>query len=128
MPQDYTEAAKLYRLAADQGTPVAQSNLGPMYQSGRGVPRSYPEAVMWFRRAADQGDAEAQSNLGVMYSEGQGLPQDYVQAFMWLDIAAAQNGSIRIKNNRDIVSERMTAAQIAEAQKLAREWKPKPEH
>ena len=47
---------------------------------------------------------------------------------MWLDIAAAQNGSIRIKNNRDIVSERMTAAQIAEAQKLAREWKPKPEH
>ena len=83
---------------------------------------------MWFRRAADQGDAEAQSNLGVMYSEGQGLPQDYVQAFMWLDIAAAQNGGIRIKNNRDIVSERMTAAQIAEAQKLAREWKPKPEH
>lgn len=76
MPQDYTEAAKLYRLAADQGTPVAQSNLGLMYQSGRGVPRSYPEAVMWFRRAADQGDAEAQSNLGVMYSEGQGLPQD----------------------------------------------------
>jgi uncharacterized protein len=127
VPQDYTEAAKLYRLAADQGTAVAQSNLGLMYQSGRGVPRSYPEAVMWFRRAADQGDAEVQSNLGVMYSEGQGLPQNYVQAFMWLDMAAARDSGIRIKNNRDIVSERMTAAQIAEAHKLASEWKPKPE-
>ncbi len=81
------------------------------------------------RPLAEQGDADAQFNLGVMYDNGQGVPQDYAQAHMWLNLAASRYppGENRDKavKKRDIVAERMTPAQIAEAQKLAREWKPK---
>ena len=74
VPQDYAEAVKWYRLAADQGYASAQSNLGIMYDEGRGVPQDYAEAVKWYRLAADQGDADAQINLGSMYANGQGRP------------------------------------------------------
>jgi hypothetical protein len=80
--------------------------------------------VSWYRKAADQGYADAQSNLGRMYAKGLGVPQDYVQAHMWFNLAAAKGDADAIKN-RDRVSTMMTPAQIAEAQKLAREWKPK---
>ncbi|MSP50530.1 MAG: sel1 repeat family protein, partial [Alphaproteobacteria bacterium] len=89
-----------------------------------GVPQDYAEAVMWYRKAADQGEADAQTNLGINYANGQGVPQDYVQAHKWFNLAAAK-GNINAVKNRDIVAAKMTPAQIAEAQKLAREWKPK---
>ena len=73
---------------------------------------------------AEQGNAGAQTNLGLMYANGQGVPKHYVQAHMWLNLAAAQN-DVAATKNRDLVVAKMTPAQIAEAQKLAREWKPK---
>ena len=78
-------------------------------------------------RAAEQGDATAQVNLGVLYNNGQGVPQNYVQAHMWYNLAAAQGAdiSVQARTNRDGVVARMTPAQIAEAQRLAIEWKPK---
>jgi uncharacterized protein len=131
VPQDYAAAAAWYRKAADQGDASAQNNLGFMYHRGRGVPQDYAAAAVWYRKAADQGNASAQNDLGFMYGEGRGVPQDYVQAHMWFDIAAA-NLSIEQERdtavrNRDKVAAKMTLAQIAEAQKLAREWKPKQE-
>ncbi len=74
--------------------------------------------------AAAQGYAEAQRNLGVMYAKGEGVPQDYVQARMWVNLAAAQ-GNEQARKAVDLLAEKMTPAQIAEAQRLAREWKPK---
>jgi hypothetical protein len=44
VPRDYTEAVKWYRLAAQQGDPDAQLNLGKMYELGNGVPRDYIQA------------------------------------------------------------------------------------
>lgn len=126
VPQDYAEAAKWFRKAAYQGYAAAQFNLGFMYKQGLGVPQDYANALKWYRLAADQDDADAQSNLGLMYYEGLGVPQDYVQAHMWFNLSAAR-GSDFAKKNRDIITRQMTSAQIAEAQKLAREWKPKPE-
>jgi TPR repeat protein len=125
VPQSDAEAAKWYRLAADQGEPASQLALGTMYAKGRGVPQSDAEAAKWYRLAADQGEAWAQSNLGVMYAQGQGVPQDYISAHMWFDLSAARGDQAAVKN-LGIVARRMTPAQIAEAQKLAREWKPKP--
>ncbi len=121
---DDAEAVKWYRKAAEQGDAYAQYNLGFMYDNGEGVPRDYAEAARWYRKAANQGEADARFNLGVMYSEGQGVPQDYAQAHMWFSLAGAQ-GDKQAAKQRDIVAKRMTPAQIAEAQKLAREWKPK---
>jgi len=123
VPQDYKEAVKLYRKAADQGIAKAQYNLGVMYDKGHGVPQDYKEAVKWYRKAADQGIDVAQSNLGLMYENGQGVPQDYVQAHMWFNLAGAQGNDGAMKN-RDKVAKRMTTDQIAQAQKLAGEWKP----
>ena len=90
VPQNYAEAVKWYRLAADQGDAGAQYNLGVMYDQGRGVPQNYAEAVKWYRLAADQGDAIAQYNLGVMYDKGQGVPQNYAEAVKWYRLAADQ--------------------------------------
>jgi clan AA aspartic protease (TIGR02281 family) len=94
--------------------------------SAQGVPQDYAAALSWYRKAADQGHAEAQYNLGVMYANGQGVAKDYVIAHMRLSLAAAKgyNGAAKALN-RDIVAAKMTSAQIAEAQKLAREWRQK---
>ncbi len=129
VPQDDAEAVKWYRLAAEQGYATAQYNLGTMYYEGKGVPQDYAEAVKWFRLVG--GFAWAQHYLGLMYAKGQGVPQDYVQAHMWFNLAAsrfsasdAEKRDLAVKD-RDIIASKMTPAQIAEAQRLAREWRPK---
>ncbi len=88
------------------------------------MPQDNAEAVRWFRRGAEQGFAEAQHNLGVMYGQGRGVQQDYVQAHMWISLAAAQ-GKESYRKSRDFLAEQMTPPQLAEAQRLAREWRPK---
>jgi uncharacterized protein len=124
---------KWYRKAADQGSANAQFNLGKMYDDGDGVLQDYAEALKWYRKAADQGNASAQFNLGKMYDNGQGVPRDCVQAHLWLSLAASQfSASEKEKRDhaikyRNLVTSKMTPVQIAEAQKLAREWKPRPE-
>jgi TPR repeat protein len=127
VPQDYGLALKWYRLAAAQGHAKAQSNLGVMYYKGNGVPQDYAEALKWFRLAAAHGNAEAQSNLGVLYYRGNGVSQDSVQAYKWFSLAAAtfteKQAREEAAKTRDSVAAGMTPAQIAEAQKLAREWK-----
>ena len=71
--QDYSEAVKWYRKAAEQGYAQGQSNLGFMYEKGRGVTQDYSEAVKWYRKAAEQGEPAGQSNLGFMYDKGLSL-------------------------------------------------------
>ncbi len=117
--QDPVEALMWYRLAAEQGYAEAQANLGRMYDTGRGVPQDYVEALKWYRLAAEQGNANAQYNLGASYKSGAGVPQDYVAAFAWFNLAAAQ-GQTGAAWNRGIVLERMTPAQVAQAQQLSR--------
>jgi TPR repeat protein len=121
---DYATVLRLWRPLAEQGDARAQSNLALMYDTGRGVPQNFAVAIDWFRKAAAQGDAGAQSNLGLTYSKGRGVPQDYVSAYMWFDLAAASGDKVA-ERNRDKIGTKLTPAQIAEAQKLAREWSKK---
>ena len=79
--------------------------------------------MSWFRKAAEQGEARAQTALGVMYEDGHGVPPDYVLAHMWQNLAAAQGNGDAAKL-RDYLARFMNPDQIAEAQRLAREWKP----
>ena len=118
---DYGTALREWRPLAEQGDAGAQLNLGYMYDNGYGVPQDYKEAIKWYLRAAEQGNNRAQYNLGLMYDVGYGVPQDIVRAHMWYDIADVE---VAI-NYRDYVAREMTPAQIAEAQRLAREWKGK---
>jgi uncharacterized protein len=129
VPQDYAQALIWTRKAANQGDAVAQNNLGVMYRDGQGVPQDYAQALIWLRKAADQGDAVAQNNLGGIYYEGQGILQDFVRAHMWFNLAASRAEDAETREqatkNREILAAKMTPVQIAEAQRMAREWKPK---
>ena len=126
---DYATALRELRPLAERGNAGTQRVLGVMYGKGRGIPQDYADALQWYRKAAEQGDAHAQYNLGSMYRDGHGVPQDDVQAHMWYNLAASSYYPSEYRDeavkNRDIVAMRMTPAQISEAQKLAREWKPK---
>jgi len=82
------------------------------------------EAVKWFRKAADQRNAAAQCALGVCYDEGSGVLKDNVMAYLWFNLASA-SGSKDSAEHRDEISKRMTLQEIAEGQRLSREWKPK---
>ncbi len=133
VPRDYAEAARWYRLAADQGHDGAQFSLGVMYYTGRyytdqqGVAQDYGEAARWYRLAADQGHDGAQFSLGVMYMAGQGVSQDHIAAHMWLSLAVARVSArdrAKYVDERDELAAKMTSGQIAEAQRLAGEWKP----
>jgi uncharacterized protein len=124
VPQDYVEAARWYRMAADQGEAGAQFILGTMYEMGRGVRQDHGEAVRLWRKAAEQGLVFAQLDLGQLYESGWGVQQDYVLAHMWFNLSAAQ-GNQEAAKRRDDLATQMTPAQIAKAQQLAREWKPK---
>jgi TPR repeat protein len=103
---------------------------------------NYVMAMKWWRRAADRGDPSAQMKVAYLYEEGRGgTPVDYTQAYKWYDIAAAivgakidrlpiaashngeKDNSDQLKH-RDQVATHMTSDQIADAQRLAREWKP----
>lgn len=121
---NYAEALKWYRLLASQGDADSQNDVGHMYETGRGVQQNYAEAARWYRLAADQGNAEAQNNLGSLYAKGRGVPRDDVAAYMWFALSAAQDNRPAAEN-REAAAAAMTLAQIAEAEKLVRAWKPK---
>lgn len=91
--QNYPEAEKWYRKAAEQGNAKAQYNLGNCYCLGEGVKHNYKEAIKWYRKAAEQGNADAQYSLGNCYCFGQGLEQNYQEAAKWYYKAAKQGNA-----------------------------------
>ena len=121
---DYATALREWRPLAERGDPSAQFRLGSLYENGDGVPRDFAKAHQWYEKAAAQGDAKAQFYLGIQSAYGEGGPLDLVQAHMWYSLAAG-NGNAHAPGYRDDLARQMTPAQIAEARKRAREWKPK---
>ena len=128
-PQNYAEAARWYLAAAERGHLDAQANLGFAYEQGRGVAQDYAAAAKWYRAAAERGDIAAQANLGTLYANGWGVARDDILAHMWLNLAVsgAEGAKFRRRliRKRDRVAERLTPERIAEAQRLARDWRPK---
>lgn len=123
---DYSAAMRLFRPFADQGHADAQYNLGLMYNDGRGVRQNYSEAVRWYRLAAEQGRAAAQNSLALVYNNGTGVPQSNALALVWFNLSAVQGYKLALEN-RGLVAASMTPAQLAEAQKLARDWQSRSE-
>jgi TPR repeat protein len=91
VPQDYVEAVKWFRIAAERGHAKAQHNLAFMYENGQGVSQDYAEAAKWYHMAAAQGLASSQNNLGVLCESGNGVAQDHADAIKWYR-RAAENG------------------------------------
>ena len=117
VPQDSKLAVVWYRRAANQGLAEAQLNLAEMYENGAGVPKDHVMSASWYRKAAEQGSKAAQFAMGLKYESGDGLKQDLVQAYLWFSLAAAPA-------NQQALAPRMTAAQIARAKELVRDWRP----
>ena len=117
--QDYSEAARWYRQAAeqddaatrvellrdrgygfDQSDPEAERRyrlseahfgLAHMIEDGRGLVQDDSDAARHYRSAAECGHNEAQIELARLYEEGRGLPQDEVEATRWIRKAAEQD-------------------------------------
>lgn len=123
-PKDYAAALKWYQLAAERGSAEAQHKLGVMYVNGQGIPRDYAAGARWYRKAAEQGHAYGQAALGACYFSGRGVTKDYFEAYLWLNLAAT-SGPPQLVKLRNAAEAKLTPSQISEAQRLAREWKPK---
>jgi uncharacterized protein len=91
--------------------------------------QDYVEAAMWFQKGADYGYGPSELDLGGMYLRGYGVTQDYVRAHMLFNLASAHAVDAFTRDiagrYRNEVEAKMTPAQIAEAQRMAREWVPK---
>ena len=121
---DFSTAYRLFRSLAEQGDAKAQYNLAIMYDEGEGVALDDAEAVRWYTKAAEQGHAKAQYNLALMYENGEGVRHNVVAAHMWFSLALAR-GFDRAEPALERLAGRMWPAQIAEAERLARNWQPK---
>ena len=119
--RDFAKAIEWYRKSAEQGNAHGQFKLGTMYSRSLGVPFDDVEAVKWYRKSAEQGDADGQAEMGLMYALGAGVPQDNVKSYMFYNLVAAK-GFENIKARRNEIEEKMTQEQIAEGEKLTREW------
>ncbi len=94
LPQNFGEALKWYRSAAEQGFAEAQYNLGVLYESGLSVTRDEAEAAKWHRKAAEQGHTGAAYNLAALYATGRGVTRDAAEAAKWYRQAAEQGDSL----------------------------------
>ena len=81
------------------------------------------EALALWQTAAADGDRRAMHALGRLYLQGLGVLQDYVEAHKWLNLAASR-GEAAAQAERDALAGKMTPQQVAEAQALARAWRP----
>jgi hypothetical protein len=115
--QDFNQAEKWYRQAAERGNAEAQSKLGFLYYKGEGVPQHFGEAAYWSRKAAERGNINAQNNLARMYFQGEGVERDLV-----LSLAARRGDKNAIKARDKLFVFKLSPAQIAEGERLAREW------
>jgi TPR repeat protein len=78
--QDYAEAIRWYRLAAEKGDAAAQNDLGSMHLNAMGVPKDATEAAKWYRKSAEQGLAMAMFHYALRCLHGDGVEQDDAEA------------------------------------------------
>ena len=123
---DFKKAFELWRPLAEEGTARAQSNLGVLYENGKGVPADMNEALKWYRLAAEQGYAGAQNNLGLIYATGKGVMRDPVLAYMWFDLAAQSlTGDLAktVASSRDVIAGSLSPEQAMQAVEMSRRCK-----
>jgi len=88
--KDDARSTEWFRVAAEQGNPVAQHHLGLSYYTGKGVTRDYSQSVTWHRKAAAQGYPPAEYSMALRYANGNGVRQDFAKAAEWYGKAARQ--------------------------------------
>ena len=121
------EAVRWWTLAAEQRHAVAQYNLGFMYGDGLDLSSGTEDALQAPERAAAGGPATGGALPGLARRDPRTVPQDYVRAYMWLTLASRHGtGAVRdgARQGRVRAEQKMSAAELAEARRRAREWRP----
>ena len=128
VPKDEKQALKWFKKSAESGYGHAQFNLALMYMEGKGTPQDKAKAWLWMKKAAAQGQSGALFYMGVTCRDGDGIRKDTVKALMYMDLAVDRatkwDNQGDMLANRQALAKQMTPAQIAEAKRLAAEWKP----
>jgi len=115
VPQDYTEAAKWLRMAAEQGNSTAQISMGIICLSGDcGVLKNEQEAARWFELSAKQGNDLGRYYLGVIYLTGIGVSKDERKGFSYW-------GKIEDPEVKSLVANAIRAMGSSLAQKSSRQ-------
>ncbi len=120
---DYEQAAAWYGRGATRGLGGALFRLALLYDTGRGVERDGAKSAVLLERASARGNAQARTALGQKYVDGDGVTADPVVAYMYLILGS----SLGDKSGAPIMQELervMTPAQLDEAHRLARNWRP----
>ncbi|HMA71252.1 MAG TPA: tetratricopeptide repeat protein [Xanthobacteraceae bacterium] len=118
----YARAQEAWTPLAKAGDARAQTGLGFMYYSGRGVPRDSVRAAEFFRLAAEQGEPTAQLFLALMHFKSDGVPMNAPLAMMWAELAMA-GGQTEAFQWRGIIMQSMTEAEREEAWRLLARWR-----
>lgn len=121
--RDYDKAVSLLREAALAGHGEAQYLMGEAYSNGRGVPANATVAALWYGKAATRGVTEAQYAIGVSEATGLGVPADRTRGYTWLTLAEA-NGHAKAGTVRRALEARMSPAQMREAKRRAKRFRP----
>lgn len=118
-PGCITQAAKLFKKAADCGHARAQVNYGHCLELGRGVRQDFGEAAYYFQVAAEQGDPSGQLKIGLCHEFGRGTKKDDKVAFKWYSKSAEQgnaqaqlNLGIAYQNGRGVKADHVKAAEL----------------
>ena len=121
--QNYGEAEKWYRKAAEQGVASAAFNLGVMYDVGQGVQQNYAEALQWYRKSADAGYASAMTNIAILYYNGQGVKRDLSEAYVWFS-RAQKLGDPRAKEMISMAHDKLKPKELKLADARIDQWQP----
>jgi TPR repeat protein len=118
----YDRARAAWGSLAAAGDARAQTGLGFMYYSGRGVTRDSARAAQFFDCAADQGEPTAQLFLALMYFKADGVPKNIPLAAMWLELAIA-GGQGDAFELRGVMMQSMSEAEREEGWRLLARWR-----
>ena len=120
-PPEASAALSMIEAAAQSGHLPAQAELARMYRAGDGVEQDFTRMMAWYERAAEQGDVGAQLFVADGYGYGYGVEPDLVEAYKWYEIAIRYWGSLAVRA-RDVLAEKMTGEEIAEAVRRTGDW------
>jgi uncharacterized protein len=123
----YTAAYTRFRELADFGSAGAQTMIGHLYWTGKGVEQAPGKAFLWFHRAAQRGYAPAQLATGRAYALGKGIKQSNIDAALWLSLVEARGApNMRAEARKElaIVTMGFTADDISKLNDLKQHWRP----
>lgn len=91
------------RIAAANGDPSAEFEVGARYAEGKGPEQDFKQAITWYRRSATRGFALAQYRLATLYERGLGVAADPARAKIWYQRAADQ-GNVKAMHNLAVLA------------------------